>query len=709
MAKIICIILIPLFFTLPVCAQQPAAYDSITELEAVTVSAGSPRNRAMQTAYSRQIIEGSWVEQNLAGSLMQSLESLPGIQAASIGAGQSRPAIRGLGFNRMIVAEDGIKHEGQPWGEEHGLEIDQFAIDEVEIIKGAGALRYGSDAIGGVINVRHGEAPLRRLEGKINLTARSVNESVGVAAQVAGRGRRFWYRATMTLVDYADAQVQADSIQYYSYYIKLHDRRLRNTAGKEQNAGLAAGYAGDKFRTTFLISNVYAKNGFFANAHGLEVRLSGIDYDRRRRDIDLPYHSVNHFKISNHSEWQSGRWRVEARAAYQQNGRDECSEPVSHGYMPVPPNTLERQFKKATYSAGAELTYLLGSRQSLHAGIDAEHQQNRRGGWGFIIPDFRTTAAGAYALDRFLLSDDLILTAGVRFDRIATRIEPYRDWYRTPVAGGDSVYLPRAARLQRTFTCVTWSVGVNYRVKQWTLKANVGKSFRAPIPKELGADGVNYGIFRYEKGAAGLSPEESYQLDAGIRWDNGRVELLVEPFWNYFPNYIYLNPTAEYREGLQLYAHTQSRVFRWGFEATVDWRVADKIRAALTSEYVYARQLSGDKEGYSLPFSPPAAATLRLQYTPQTAWAGADGFIAVHYKIVGSQYEIVPPEKPTDGYRTLALTAGRSFRWGGQQLRFTLRGENLLNTTYFDHTSYYRLLDVPEPGRSVSLLVGWQF
>ncbi|MDR0729619.1 MAG: TonB-dependent receptor, partial [Prevotellaceae bacterium] len=524
MIRILSIILISLLHTLPMHAQQPAAHDSITELEPVTVSSDSPRNRMMQSAYSRRVVEGSWVEQNMAGSLMQSLESLPGIQAVSIGAGISRPAIRGLGFNRMVVAEDGIKHGGQPWGEEHGLEIDQFAIDNVEIIKGAGALRYGSDAIGGVINVRHGKMPLRNIEGKVHLMARSINESLGMTAQVAGRRRRFWFRAAMTAVDYADTRVQADSIQYHSYYIKLHNRRLRNTAGKEQNAGLALGYADDRFSSTVLITNVYAMNGFFANAHGLEVRLSSIDYDRSRRDIDLPYHSVNHFKISNHTEWQSGRWKVEGHAAYQHNGREEYAEPISHGYMPVPANTLERQFRKETYSAGAELTCLWSNRQALHAGVEVEHQQNRRDGWGFIIPDFSTTAAGIYAMDRFLLSDNLILTAGVRLDRTGTHIKPYRDWYKTPAANGDSVYQERATQVRRLFTCVTGSAGINYHVKQWTMKFNFGKSFRAPIPKELGADGVNYSIFRYEKGDAELQPEESYQLDAGIHWGNDHIE-----------------------------------------------------------------------------------------------------------------------------------------------------------------------------------------
>ena len=141
---------------------------------------------------------------------------------------------------------------------------------------------------------------------------RSNNESVGLSAQIAGKENRFYYKANLTLIDYADYKVPADSIQYYSYYIRLKDRRLRNTAGKEHDGSFTLGYAGDRFSTDLKVSDAYAKSGFFADAHGLEVRLSEIDYDRSRRDIDLPYHQVNHLKVMNHSEWRSGNIRWEA-------------------------------------------------------------------------------------------------------------------------------------------------------------------------------------------------------------------------------------------------------------------------------------------------------------------------------------------------------------------------------------------------------------
>ena len=187
---------------------------------------------------------------------------------------------------------------------------------------------------------------------------------------------------------------------------------------------------------------------------------------------------------------------------------------------------------------------------------------------------------------------------------------------------------------------------MNYSTGLWVMKANVGKSFRVPIPKELGADGINYHIFRYERGNTSLDPEESYQLDASIGWANDVVDIQVDPYVNYFPNYIYLNPTAQYVEGLQLYHYTQARVLRYGLEAQANWRIYRHWQAELKGEYLYAEQQSGEKKGYTLPFSTPWSVDAGVKYSFD--WHG-DGFVSLNAHIVGRQNEIVPPEKPTDG------------------------------------------------------------
>lgn len=695
-------------------------------LKEVVVSGSSNKEIQMKSALNVVRANKKFIEENFSGSLMQTLSRLPGVQAMNVGSGESKPVIRGLGFNRVLVAENGIKHEGQQWGDDHGLEIDQYAIDQAEVIKGPASLTYGSDAIGGVINLKSNTMPLKKFAGQVNLFGRTNNESIGSSVRLTGRNGKFWYKANATWMDYADYKVPADSIEYYSYWIKLKDQRLRNTAGREMDGNLMLGYAGDRWNTSFRIADVNAKAGFFANAHGLEVRLSDIDYDSSRRDIDLPYHTVNHFWVSNHTDWNWADGMLESNFAYQNNRQRELAEPVSHGYMPIPTNTLERSFTKQTFSANVKAMQQMG-KHDLQAGGNVEYQRNRQGGWGFILPDFEQLTFGVFAMDKWNLSDKLSLTAGARFDRGSVRIHSYHDWYKTPlkastsdspmdgtvlqgtVQQGDSTYMERSANLRRSYNSFTWSVGVNRMLGDWVLKLNVGKSFRMPIAKELGMDGVNYNIFRYEKGNTSLKPEESYQVDAGIVCEKGVLSMQLTPYLNYFPNYIYLNPTPQYKEGLQLYYYTQAKVLRWGFEASVSWKILPYLKLDADGEYLYARQLSGEKKGYGLPFSTPWSARAELRYLLPAQNPDKSGFVALEWQVVGTQDIIVPPEEKTKGHQLLNASIGKKFKLGENQLEITLRGENLLGKRYYDHTSYYRLMGVPEPGRNFSAMVSWNF
>ncbi|MDR0422514.1 MAG: TonB-dependent receptor [Proteiniphilum sp.] len=678
-------------------------------LDEVTVRADRAGNIRMMSAQNVVRVDRSFLDDHFSGSLMQSLEHIPGVRAVSISAGQSRPSIRGMGFHRMVVTENGIRHEGQQWGEDHGLEIDRFSVDEATVVKGPASLLHGPEAIGGVILLRNSYIPATRAEGSFRVYGGSAGRPAGLSGRAGGRTGRWYYVMSVTCTDYADGRVPADSIQYYSYYIRLKGGRLRNTAGRERNAGFVLGFEKEDFHSRLLISGVYSQTGFFADAHGLEVRLSDIDYDSSSRDIDLPRHTVSHFKLINNTVRRFGRVSWETNIAFQKNLRKEFSEPVSHGYMPVPPDTQERLFDKETFSATTLIGMPVRERISLQAGLSAEHQVNRRGGWGFVIPDFRTTGAGVFVHGRIHVSDDLIISAGVRADRLRTHIRSYRDWYATPDEDGLPVYRERATALQKAFRSITWSAGLNRRYGPWTLNVNIGKSFRAPAPKELGADGVNYHIFRYEKGDSGLKAEESFQLDAGFGWQNGVLTVRWEPFINYFPNYIYMNPTPEYLEGLQMYRHAQAGVIRFGFESDFRLQLTRRLSLGMQSEYLYAEQLSGDRRGYTLPFSPPPAAGFGIEYRPGRGLWGESGDILLEYRVTGSQHRIVPPEERTEGYQLLNLSLGCSRRMRGFGMNLRLQAHNLLNRRYYDHTGFYRLIDVPEPGRNISALLGLSF
>ena len=201
-----------------------------------------------------------------------------------------------------------------------------------------------------------------------------------------------------------------------------------------------------------------------------------------------------------------------------------------------------------------------------------------------------------------------------------THINSYQDWFQTPV-GSEMVYKERSADIRRHFNSITWSAGVNYAVGQWVLKANVGKSFRVPIPKELGADGINYHIFRYERGNASWT-QRSRTSWMRASWDNEAWEVQVDPYLNYFPNYIYLNPTSQYVEGLQLYHYTQARVLRYGVEAQVKWSHRRAIGRPSERRVPLCAAAVGREEGLYAALQHAVVGRCRREVLVRLAWRG---------------------------------------------------------------------------------------
>ncbi len=680
----------------------------IVTLSEVSVTDSYAERRRATDARPVEVVDEQYLRMNLSGSLMQSLERLPGISTIDIGSGQSKPVIRGLGFNQVVVAENGIKHESQQWGADHGVEIDQFGVERIEVIKGPGSLMYGSDAIGGVIDLKTPAIPLpRSLSGTLDLSGRSNNKLGAVSLGLSGRNNKFWTKARLTLIDYADYKVPTDSVEYYSYYFKLKDRQLRNSAGEEQNGSITAGWAGKSFNSALSLSNTFSKSGFFANAHGLEIRTSTIDYDRSDRDIDLPYQQVNHLKIQSKNSYWLNNINYQLDAAYQKNNRQEFSEAVEHGYMPRPPDSLERKFLKDTWSLNLMIKGPESDKISLSGGINTELQHNRTAGWGFIIPAFDKTMAGIYLISNARISKKLLFQAGMRFDAGNIRIQQYIDWFVSPTEDNDAIfeYKERALATNRTFSNLSWSAGAIYHSNEISLKANLGKSFRMPLAKELASDGVNYHMYRFEKGNPGLEAEIAYQLDFGFEWNHRLFAVEITPFAGYFPNYIYLNPTYQYYEGLQVFNYEQSEVARAGGEFHLHYKITPRLKSGVIGELVWARQLSGDKKGFGLPWAPPASLLLNLSYNPVKIKGLTEPVISIDYQLVAAQNQIVPPERKTPGYGVVNLSAGTKIYAWKQSVSINVQVVNLTNRRYLSHTSFYRLIGVPEQGRSLILSI----
>ncbi|MDQ8003577.1 MAG: TonB-dependent receptor [Pedobacter sp.] len=690
----------------------------VTELKTVEINTNAQAIRKSSEARNIDIVDQEFVQRHLGGSLMKTLDRLPGISSIGIGSGQSKPLIRGMGFNRVVVVDKGIKHEGQQWGADHGLEIDQFAAGEIEVIKGPSSFVYGSDAIGGAINLKPVSVPLNQdLGGSVNLIGKTNNKHYGGSVNLFGSNKKWFFDSRVTYQNYADYRVPTDKVYVYDYAVNLHNNQLRNTAGRETGLHFSTGYVGKTFKTAFYASNSYAKTGFFANAHGLEPRnVDEALHDASDRDIQLPYQTVNHFKLINRTEFNHSNSKTELELGFQHNYRQEFNHYTAHGFMPpvyptnmsIPIN-LERVYHKSIYSGNLRHSFSINKHQ-LQIGFNGDYQDNNISGWSFLIPAFQQFNAGLFAYDKYIINNDLILHGALRYDYGTYQFERYDDWFpsQREVNGiKTEEVLTRTRDFSRNFNSFVWSVGANYNPGKLNVKANIGKSFRMPIAKELAANGVNYHYFSFERGNENLDPEVAYQADFGITWTEKKWSVNFNPFYNYFPNYIYLNPTPYhdrfYGAGNQVFEYQQSSVVRYGAELKVNYQLLPSLSTEFLGEYLYSEQLSGDKKGFTIPFSPAPSALLNLTWSPKLGEKLSNTYFSVDYRLTARQENIVPPEKKTPGYQIVNLQLGGSLVFNKQNVDMSLQVQNLFDAKYLNHTSFYRLIELPEASRNVVL------
>jgi iron complex outermembrane receptor protein len=694
-------------------------------LQEVVIHDDYAEMRRQESILNVEVAGRDYLRQHLGGSLVQSLERLPGFQSLDIGSGQARPAIRGLGLNRVLVLENGVAHQAQQWGGDHGLELDQYAVDKLEVVKGPMSVMYGGDAIGGVLDARQaGPPPAGSAGGSADFSGATANGLFSTSLMAYVRKKDAFLRIRTGGTSYGDMRVPADSADLYSYRIALPEKRLRNTAGREWNMHLAAGLVREKSRHTLYLSRIHQKSGFFANAHGLEPRrVDEALHDQSNRDIQMPSQEVSHTKLISEHIWQYGDDKLELVMAWQHNLRHEYSDYVSHGFMPdnfpgnMPfPAELERGFMKDTWTGQVSYQAEMAAGLQLRAGFNAERQDNRIDGRGFLIPSFTRHTAGTWAYAGWKAGQKHLVQLGMRFDYAHLHSQAYYDWFPSMLLMGSDtqwVRIERAEALTRDFQQLSWSLGYRYQTETWSVSTNVGRGFRFPIAKELAANGVNYHHFSYEVGDPGLDPEVSYQWDAGIHYHHPRLAVGLTPFLNYFSNYIYLLPTAAhdrlYGNGNQVFNYTGAKVLRWGGELHAHYDLFAQLTLGGIIEYVYAEQLDGPAKGFGLPFTPPALMILNLKYKPERLAGLNAPYLSLDFRKAARQGRIVPPEESTPAYHRVDFGVGGWMHTGLISAHINIQLKNVLNTAYFNHSSYYRLIGLPEQGRSLWLNVSIPF
>ncbi len=650
-------------------------------------------------------VDKKFILQNQGNTFINTLEKLPGISSINTGVGISKPVIRGMSFNRVIVNEYGVKQEGQQWGIDHGLEIDQYNVEEVEIVKGPVSLLYGSEGIGGVINILKPKIKTGNyFNSDVFLNYRSNNDTYGSSLLLEGAKKSLFGRVRITVQQYGDYKVPANEFTYNSYKLPILDNRLKNTAGKELNFSFFSGVRKKWGTTSVYISRYGQKAGFFSGAFGIP-RAYQLTNDGDKRNINLPYQNIQHYKVISNTTIFIKKSTLDIDAGYQKNTREEHSPPDYHDYGPKPEGSLALKLILNTSSIHFRVKTILMKNWQISYGLSGQIQQNKRGGYEFLIPEYKAKQIGMFFLNEIKINPRLYGLIGMRGDWAKQTIQKtLLPIYDTSL--NITGYTQRSPLINRNYFNFSGAMGLAFQItEKHELKYNIGTAYRVPGAPELTSNGVHHGTFRHEMGDSTLNTERGYMQDIGFNSKTKKIKLSLSPFSYYFTNYIYLSPSAKFSplaDAGQIYQYTEAPVWMNGVEYYISFPLTKRFNILNSLEYVWNKNL---KSNLPLPFTPPFSILGELGYKHVLSGRLKENQIAATGQYFSAQNRVDRNEIITPGYFLININYSATLKLGKQKLTLYIIARNITNQKYINNMSRYRTLNLPEQGFNFSVMI----
>jgi iron complex outermembrane receptor protein len=652
---------------------------------------------------------------NSSGNLIDAaVKGVPGVSAVTTGPNISKPFIRGLGYNRVLTMYNGLRQEGQQWGDEHGIEIDQYDIDRIEVVKGPASLIYGSDAVAGVINMlpRLPNGPAGQLHGDALTEYQTNNNLVGTSVGIH-YNQKGWQYATRG--SYRMAQAYRNAVEGRVYGTAFRELNLTAMTGVEKTWGATHLYATlydnqqeipDGSRDS--LSRKFTRQVAEGEQDDLKARPLVPTADLSTYRINSLHQRIQHYRLLSRTRLQLGAGELHALLGAQQNVRREYNHPTAPAQagLAVALNTYNYDLRYAAPAwLGLETTW----------GLNGMHQTNHnRAATDFPIPDYALTDIGGYLYTKKTFGK-LDLSGGVRYD---TRLLKWANFYvGTDSATGFTTQLPASAAagtdpqfaaFRTRYQGVSASLGATYNVSErLLLRANVARGYRAPNITEVGSNGLDPGAHIVYLGNRSFGPEFSLQQDLGLSAYLPDAEVGVSVFNNAIDNYIYqarLNgPDGQpviLVPGNTTYQYQQGRARLYGAEATVNLHPKALPMLAFNNSLAYVTGLNKEASlletngaaAKYLPFIPPLRTRSEVRLTSQQAWGAlASTYVRAVLDYNAPQnrfYAVDNTETRTAGYALVGLGAGTTLLGGSAKreiLQFFVQLDNAFNTTYQSH------------------------
>ena len=659
-------------------------------------------------------IDNKALMQSINTNIIDALSKMPGLNAVTTGPNVSKPFIHGLGYNRVLTLYDGVRQEGQQWGDEHGIEVDENAVDKIEVVKGPASLIYGSDALAGVVNlipalpVNEGQ-----IKGSVLADYQTNNGLYEGSASLAGNNHGFIWDARLS------------HKQATNYQNKL-DGRVFGTAFDESDASALIGI-NREWGFTHLNFSVYddlqeIPDGSRDSATGqFTKQITEADLSRpivsnselNSYAIEPLHQHIQHYKVYSTSDFFIGQSKIALTLGWQENIRREFSHPqapdIAGLYLVLNTFTYDVKYSLPDWN-GWETT----------VGLNGMYQKNKNEGTEFIIPDYNEFDIGPFLFIKKSY-DNLDISAGVRYD---TRFFKNDAMYvgTNPVTQLDmQVSVPDTAGAKKTFSNfthtfsgVSGSFGASYKINNnIIIKANIARGFRAPNISELSANGVHPGTAIYQLGNDNFQPEFSLQEDLGIHITSSHINFDIDVFNNNITNYIFNQKVLNHAgqdsvivAGNETFKFQQSNAQLYGGEATLDIKLHpwDWIHFVNSVSVVYALNKGSndikvsDSSKY-LPFIPPVHTSTDLVLNfPKKFTHFSSIYVKAgmeHYATQNRVYLTDNTETVTPGYTLFSAGVGTNItnKKGKVLFNINILGSNITDVAYQSHLSRLKYMD----------------
>jgi len=657
------------------------------------------------SAQSEQKLSGLELDALKGQTLGDALTNLQGVSTLNTGSSISKPVIRGLHSNRVLLLTDGVRQEGQQWGLDHGPEIDPYLAGEMTVVMGANSVRYGADALGGVILIK--PKPLREVAGiggEVNLAGFSNGRTGVVSAEIDGK-----LKGNLPLSARLQGTLKRGGNTHTPDYF------LENTGVKEENVSATVGLKKGAFDSEIFYSLFQTDLGIFADAHiGNTTDLrNAIERGRPINDgefsyeIDRPLQRVAHHLLKAKTAWTMPDFgKLSLQYARQFNRRQEFDAHRAFGTLPEDLNNPEIEFEITTHTLDVILEhepirYFSGS---FGAQIMQQRNTTDRGG---LIPNYDTQTAGVFLIERWKKYPfPLELEAGIRYDIRQMNIENR----------GNEV-IDR----QLDFNNLSGTFGAIYKFPKYlNVKLHFGTAWRAPSVSELYSDGVHHGSASYELGDANLISERAFStnlaFDLTVPNQHSKTGLRASLalYQNEVNDFIYLQPQAQpvltIRGAFPAFEYQQTDAQLRGLDWTASWQFLPQFELASGASIL--RAINKKTDDY-LIFMPADNLTHSLTWFPtffKNEEAQTTSLKLTMRNVLeqtrlpeGQDFAAAP-----DGYTLFDVALSTTININKQPLNVSLAVQNLFNTSYRSYLNRLRYFS-DEIGRNVSVRLKYSF